>query len=135
MLNISFNFRLLCLIAVALALAGCADSPAKLGTRAYENKKKMVDLKPDMTTEQVRNLMGSPDKMVMQRGKNNEAVLIYLYITQYVDTYSRGYDKNNYTPVIFVHDRLSGWGWNYLDRAAERYELDLRATPLLAPSQ
>jgi hypothetical protein len=87
-----------------------------------------------MTTEQVRNLMGPPDKMVMQRGKNNEAVLIYLYITLYVDTYSRGWDKNNYTPVIFVDDRLSGWGWNHLDRAAERYGFDLRTTPFLAPS-
>jgi len=136
MLKISFFFCWLCLVAVAVALAGCAGSPAKPGIRAYENKKNMVGLKPDMTTEQVTNLMGPPDKIVMQRGKNNEAVLTYLYITEYIETYtSRGWNKNNYTPFIFVNDRLSGWGWNHLDTAAKRYEFDIRMTPFLAPGQ
>lgn len=136
MLKISFFLRWLCLVAVAVALAGCADSPAKPGVRAYENKKNMVALKPDMTTEQVTNLMGPPDKIVMHRGKNNEAVLTYLYITEYIETYtSRGWDKYNYTPFIFVNDRLSGWGWNHLDTSAKRYEFDIRMTPFLAPGQ
>lgn len=127
MLKISFFLRWLCLVAVAVALAGCAGSPAKPGIRAYENKKNMVDLKPDMTTEQVTELMGPPDKMVKYRGKNNEAVLAYLYITEYIETYtSRGWNKNNYTPFIFVNDRLSGWGWHQLDTAAKRYEFVIR---------
>jgi len=96
----------------------------------------MVGLKPDMTTEQVTNLMGPPDKIVMQRGKNNEAVLTYLYITEYIETYtSRGWTEDNFTPFIFVNDRLSGWGWNHLDTAAKRYEFDIRMTPFLAPGQ
>ena len=136
MLKISFFLRWLCLVAVAVALAGCAGSQAKPGIRAYENKKNMVGLKPDMTTEQVTNLMGPPDKIVMHRGENNEAVLTYLYITEYIETYtSRGWNKNNYTPFIFVNDRLSGWGWNHLDTAAKRYEFDIRMTPFLAPGQ
>lgn len=136
MLKISFFLRWLCLVAVAVALAGCAGSPAKPGIRAYENKKNMVGLKPDMTTEQVTNLMGPPDKIVMHRGKDNETVLTYLYITEYIETYtSRGWNKNNYTPFIFVNDRLSGWGWNHLDTAAKRYEFDIRTTPFLAPGR
>lgn len=132
MLKISFFLRWLCLVAVAVALAGCADSPAKPGIRADENKKNMVGLKPDMTTEQVTKLMGPPDKIDLYRGKNNEAVLTYLYITDAVDTYTRrGWNENNYTPFIFVNDRLSGWGWNQLDIAAKRYEFVIR--PFLAP--
>jgi len=135
MLKISFFLCWLCLVAVAVALASCADSRVKPELRAYENKKNMVALKPDMTTDQVTTLMGPPDKIVMQRGKNNEAVVTYLYITHYIETYTtRGWDRNNYTPMIFVNDQLSGWGWHHLDMAAQRYELDLRTTPFLAPS-
>ena len=119
--NLSF-LRCLCLVAVAVALAGCAGSPAQTGMRASENKKSMVGLKPDMTTEQVTKLMGPPDKTEMYRGKNNEAVLTYLYITEGMDTYTRRWNETNYTPLIFVNERLSGWGWNQLDTAAKRYE-------------
>ncbi len=125
--NISFFLSWLCLITVAVALTGCAGSPAKPSIRAFENKKHMVDLQPEMTTKQVTNLMGPPDKIVMHRGKNNEAVLTYVYITEYRATYTdRGWNKNNYTPFIFVNDRLSGQGWHHLDTAAKRYEFVIR---------
>ena len=128
-------FRWLCLVAVAVALAGCAGSPANPGIRADENKKHMVGLKPDMTTEQVTKLMGPPDKIEMSRGKNNEAVLTYLYITEgMMGCYTcRGWNKNNYTPFIFVNDRLSGWGWHHLDTAAKRYEFVIPITPFPTP--
>lgn len=135
MLKISFFSCRLYLVAVALLLTGCADSPAKPDTRAHENKKHMAGLTADMTAAQVTNVMGLPDKIVMHRGKSNEAVLIYLYITDYRETYtSRGWNQNNYTPFLFVNDRLSGWGWNQLDIAARRYEFDIRTTPFLAPN-
>ncbi len=134
--NISFFLSWLCLITVAVALTGCAGSPAKPGIRAYENKKNMVDLQPEMTTEQVANLMGPPDKIVMHRGKNNEAVLTYVYITEYRATYTdRGWNKNNYTPFIFVNDRLSGWSWHQLDTAAKQYGFVISMTEFIAPAQ
>ena len=87
-----------------------------------------------MTPGQVTATMGPPDKIVPQHGKNNESVLTYLYITVYFETYtSRGWDKNNYTPVIFVNDRLSGWGWHHLDLVAQQYGFDITRTPFLAP--
>ena len=125
MLKISFFLCWLCLVAVVVALAGCAGSTAKPSIRAYENKKNMVDLQPGMTTEQDTNLMGPPEKIVMHRGKNNEVVLTYIYITEYKDSYtSRGWNKN--TPFIFVNDRLSGRGWHHLYTAAKRYEFVIR---------
>lgn len=134
MLKAPSFLRWFCLIVLAVALTGCANSPAKPGTRADENNKNVAGLRPEMTTEEVTTLMGPPDKIVRHRGKNNEGVVTYLYITQYIETYtSRGWDKNNYTPLIFINDRLSGWGWNELDRAAQRHEFDIKTTPFLAP--
>ncbi len=134
MLKISFFLRWLCLVAVTVALAGCAGSPAKPGIRVYENKKHMVNLQPEMTTKQITNLMGSPDKIVMYRGKNNVDVHTYLYITENKKTYtSRVW--SNYTPFIFVNDRLSGWGWHHLDFTAKLYEFVIRMTQFLVPGQ
>jgi Protein of unknown function (DUF3192) len=132
--KISFFLRWLCLVAVAVSLASCADSPANPGIRAYENNKKLADLKPDRTTEEVTKLMGPPDKIETYRGKNNEAILTYWYITKGLDEYTnRGWNKDNFTPFIFVDDRLSGWGWNQLDTAAQRYEFVIR--PFQAPGR
>jgi hypothetical protein len=94
----------------------------------------MVHLKLDMSTEQVAKLMGPPDKIETYRSKNNEAILTYWYLTKGLDEYTnRGLDKDNFTPFIFVDDRLSGWGWNQLDTAVQRYEFVIR--PFLAPGR
>ncbi len=125
----------LCLMTVAVALVGCADSRAKPDVRADENKEKMVGLKPEMTTEQVTNLMGPPDQIDRYRGKNNQAILIYLYITNHIETYTtRGWDKNNYTPFIFLNDRLIASGWHQLNLTAQRYEFVIRP-PLAQASE
>jgi hypothetical protein len=51
-----------------------------------------------------------------------------------VDEYTnRGWNKDNFTPLIFVDDRLSGWGWSQLNAAAQRYEFVIR--PFLAPGR
>ena len=107
-------------------LAACAGSPAQTGMRASENKRNMIALKPDMTTAQVSKLMGQPDKTELYRGKNNEAVLTYLYITEGKDMESRIWNETNYTPLIFIDDRLNGWGWNQLDSTAKRYEFVIK---------
>ena len=124
--KISSFFRWLCFVAVVVALVGCSGSPYKTGKRASENKQNMISLKPDMTIEQVVELMGSPDKTEMYRGKNNEAILNYLYITEGKDSESRRWNESNYTPLIFVNDRLSGWGWNALNSEAKRFEFIIK---------
>ena len=111
---------------LAAYLAGCAGSPVQTFARAAENKTSMIGLKPDMTTDQVVKLMGPPDKTEMYRGKNNETVLTYLYITEGRDMVTRRWNETNYTPLIFIGDRLSGWGWSQLDTAAKRYEFVIK---------
>ena len=114
------------LLAFVLVQIGCAGSPAQTTWRANENNQHMADLKPDMTTQEVLSLMGTPDKTEMYRGKNHEVVLTYLYITQGMDTYTRTWNESNYTPLIFINNRLHGWGWSALDTTAERYELVIK---------
>lgn len=70
--------------------------------------------------------MGSPDKTEMYRGKNNEAILSYLYITEGKDLTGRRWNESNYTPLIFVNGRLIGWGWNALDTEAKRLEFIIK---------
>ena len=130
-----FFLRWLCLLVLAVALASCANSPAKPSARADENNKNMAGLRPGMTTEEVTRLMGPPDKIVMYKSKHGKDVATYLYITQYIETYtSRGWDRNNYTPFIFIDDRLSGWGWPHHDMVSQRYGMDLRTTPFVGPN-
>jgi hypothetical protein len=94
----------------------------------------MAALTPDMTTEEVTQLMGPPDRTMRHQGRNGEAVVTYLYLTRYVETYtSRGWSQDNFTPFIFVNDRLTGWGWHHLNAEAARYGFDARTTPFLTP--
>lgn len=108
------------LVVTTAALQGCAGSPAQTASRAADNKSKMVGLKPDMTMDQVQKLMGQPDKTEMFRGKSGEVVMTYLYMTEGSGGYT--ITEANYTPLIFIGDKLNGWGWNQLDTAAKRYE-------------
>jgi hypothetical protein len=94
----------------ALLLAGCAGSPIRTGWRASDNKEAMVRVRPDMTVAEVTKIMGRPDKTELYRGKNDEAVLVYLYITEGRDIVTREWNESNYTPFVFVNDRLYGWG-------------------------
>ena len=113
-------------VAIGVVLTGCAGSPIQTSARAIENRQTMVGLKPDMTIEQVTKLMGQPDKTEMYRGKNNEVILTYLYITEGKDSYSRRWNESNYTPLIFVNDLLNGWGWNQFNTITARYEIIIK---------
>lgn len=124
--QVSNFLRWLYLIIIAAALVGCAGSPYQTTKRATENKQNMLSLKPDMTIEQVTKLMGPPDKTEMYRGKNNESILSYLYITEGKDLESRSWNESNYTPLIFINGRLSGWGWSALDTEAKRFEFVIK---------
>jgi len=79
-----------------------------------------------MTVDEISKVMGPPDKTEMYRGKNNEAILVYLYITEGKDVETRRWNEGNYTPFIFVNDRLYGWGWQNLEATAQKYEFIIK---------
>ena len=122
---VKLNIQIFLLIAAALTY-GCAGSPYRTQASAEQHKKAMINLQPDMSPSQVQDLMGPPDKTELYRGKNNEPILIYLYITEGKDTYTRKWSEANYTPLVFVKQKLMGWGWNYLNATAKKYEFVIK---------
>jgi hypothetical protein len=119
--------KLICLLlACSVFLAGCAGSPIQTGWRASENKKAMVNVRPDMSIDEVSRIMGSPDKTELYRAKTNEAILVYLYITEPRYIYTRRWNESNYTPFVFINERLQGWGWPNLEATAQRYEFVIK---------
>jgi outer membrane protein assembly factor BamE (lipoprotein component of BamABCDE complex) len=118
--------KVLFLSIFTLFLAGCEGSPVQTGLAASKNKRAMVNVQPDMTVDEVSKIMGSPHKTEFYRGKNNEEVLVYFYITEGMDMYTRKWDERNLTPFVFVNKRLHGWGWPNLESAAQKYEFIIK---------
>jgi len=116
----------LLVVLLCLGLVGCAGSPIRTTWQAGDHTRAMIKLKPDMTPEEVIKLMGNPDKTEMYRGKNEETVLVYLYITEGMDTFSRRWTDANYTPLVFENNKLAGWGWNYFNGTAQKYEFTIK---------
>lgn len=115
--------RILVVAMASLMLYGCAGSPVM---REASNTKGMLQLRPDMTVEQVLRVMPPPEKTEMYRGKNNEVVLTYFYLTN-----SKGYvtspnNEANFTPLVFIDNKLNGWGWDHLNTSANKYEFVIR---------
>ena len=106
-------------ILVFILLGGCAGSPMAL---EKQNSKNLLLLKPNMTIEELIISMGTPQKTEMYRGKNNEIVMTYFYLTNGMGYVHNPENETNYTPVIFIDNRLTGWGWSQLDTTANRYE-------------
>jgi hypothetical protein len=107
-------------------MLGCAGSPVRTGWQASHHTEAMVRVKPDMTATEVVKIMGNPDKTELYRGKNDEVILVYLYITEGRDIFTREWNESNYTPFVFVNDRLYGWGWPNLEATAQRYEFVIK---------
>jgi hypothetical protein len=114
-------------ILICIILGGCAGSPAATHWAADRHTSGMLKLEVDMSTDEVINVMGKPEKTEMYRGKEGEHILVYMYITEGKDSISRRWSEANYTPVIFVNDKLDGWGWNYLNDTSKRYEFVIKS--------
>ncbi len=96
-------------ICLAYFLCGCAGSPTKtsLGLKADLND--ILSLRQNMTPEDVIGLIGRPDR----------PILIYFYMTEGEGGFFSRFSKDSYTPFVFVNNKLAGWGWEYLNGAAE----------------
>lgn len=118
--------RIIVTFVVCIMTAGCAGSPIRTQWQASAHNQAMLRLQPGMTSEEVIKVMGNPDKTEMYRGKNGENVLVYLYITEGKDITTRHWSEANYTPVVFEDNKLIGWGWNYFNSAAQKYEFTIK---------
>lgn len=114
------------MLMLLIAFVSCAGSPYRTQAAAEKHRKAMINLRPDMTRREVVDVMGPPDKTELYRGKQNEPILVYLYITEGKDIVTRKWSEANYTPLVFVGERLMGWGWSYLNGTAKKYEFIIK---------
>ena len=78
--------------------ASCAGSPVRTQRIASRHRAAMVRVQPDESPQYVVDIMGQPDKTELYRGKNDEPILVYLYITEGKGTLTRKWSEANYTP-------------------------------------
>ena len=124
--DMTLVIRTLITVALIAILSACAGSPVRTGWIASQHRSAMVRVQPDQTPQEVVLIMGQPDKTELYRGRNDEPILVYLYITEGKDTYSRKWSEANYTPFVFLDQRLKGWGWSFFNGAAQKYEFIIK---------
>jgi outer membrane protein assembly factor BamE (lipoprotein component of BamABCDE complex) len=101
-------------IILLFAVIGCGGSPLATGQIAEKNKIELMQLKSGMSMAEVRNIMGNPYKIGKKHmGKNTYEV--WYYITTATFLGQSQYLDENFTPVIFQHKKLMGWGYHYYD--------------------
>ena len=96
-------------ICLAVFLCGCASSQVKTSNQLKILSDLQLRLQRNMTSEEVVNLMGNPTRPIM----------IYFYLADEETNLLERLSKDNYTPLVFVDNKLAGWGWNFLNGAAK----------------
>lgn len=135
------NQRLLVmgLMAVSIVLSGCAN---KTDTLMRVNNARIMNLQRGMTPEQAINHIGpsgdestpNPFKSELYPAGNVIFRILYFYSQrQRVEPRIFGVEVLNgiitddeLMPVVFKDDKLDGWGWNYWEDTAKKYEIVVR---------
>ena len=104
-------------------LFGCAGSPTRTAFEAERHKMDMMDIKTNMSMEEVQDRMGVPKK-IERRAINGIEYEIWYYLTQEVNLDQTRLIDENFTPFVFYGTCLRGWGWKF-------YNLLFVSTPLI----
>lgn len=94
---------------LSIFLCGCASSQVKSFSQHSMLSDLQLRLERNMTSEEVVNLMGDPTRPIM----------IYFYLADEEINLLDRLSKDSYTPLVFVDNKLAGWGWNFLNGAAK----------------
>ena len=108
--------RLILLLTVLLSLSGCGL--VTLTTTSIEsssNKNSLQKLEIGMNSNQVKEIMGAPNKTEAFSFGESKKVLVWFFLTEGRAPFRR-LDDPNYTPVVFENDILTGWGYVHLDK-------------------
>lgn len=126
-------------LVVGISLTGliaCGSAYLSLyRTEISANQRALPKLGIGMTAEAVRSTMGEGElvnyrKLYLVDPWRSEAfslvdgtgVLMLFYVTQPPRKYYRPED-HELTPIVLENDRVVGWGWTYLERNADRYQI------------
>ena len=96
-------------ICLAFFLCGCASSRLTVSFQPEHDVRPLARLQRNMSPQEVVQLMGTPERPVE----------IYFYMNEKEGGFLSRLSKDNYTPLVFVNNKLAGWGWSFLNRAAK----------------
>ena len=119
-----------------------AESNVSINTEdkklAMINNARLIKLKPGMSKGEVLQVMGTERSMChnnpldissFRSGEDYINVLYYFYKTDWDNAYhcdSRSVKDYNMKPLVLFNDKLIGWGYEALDRAADQYDIKIK---------
>ena len=91
----------------------------KTGMRLEEAKRRMDDSTRTGSSGYFTNIvLENPHRSMTFYGRKGERIEILLYLTE-VRKLDGAFTPEQFTPVHFINDRLSGWGWESLQLLKE----------------
>ena len=114
-------------------LFGCAGSLTRTAFEAERHRMDMMDIKTNMSMDEVRDRMGVPKK-IERRAMNGIEYEIWYYMTMGVYLDQTRLIDENFTPFVFYGTCLRGWGWKFynhlfdINNARYRREEDRKKT-------
>lgn len=107
------------ILVLCLGLLGCALT-------ASIKREQITHLMPNMTTDEVRRVMGDPFSTETYLSSDNKTNLIWNYRTHY-STDALGVTHQELTPLVFKDNLLLGWGNNFYDQLVQPNKAKLNA--------
>ena len=102
-----------------------------------DNRSRISQLELGMSPNDVDRVMGvgtqfaykaarvaNPWRVDAFRLADGTSVRIQYYLTERPRNKARA-QENELTPVVLENDRLVGWGWSYLKRMTDRYQISI----------
>lgn len=119
-----------------VAFSGCGTANvAAYRDGVSANQQALASLELGMTRHEAVQIMGQGEivrykKIYLVDPWRSESftladgteVLLLLYLTQFPKKYASP-DDRALTPLVFEDGSLVGWGWSYLDRNLDRYQV------------
>ena len=103
------------ILLLSLSISGCGlvtFTASKI--EASGNKDNLQKIELGMNRNQVKGIMGTPNKTEALSSTEGKNVLVWYYLTEGRGAF-RNPDDWNYTPMVFENDILTGWGYTHLD--------------------
>ena len=131
-------------------LNGCA-SVGKIDSLRTQNRQNLLQLSIGMTKQQVLEIMGTQsaqdtfanyEKLTVTNPYRNEILQgkdkvfeVYFYLTDkkhqtevgpYGEPLASSISEDELTPIIFDNNKVTGWGWSFLNDNITKYEIRVR---------
>jgi hypothetical protein len=127
----------ICGLIAVVVLAGACSRPYvnRYRSEVSANQQALARLALGMSATDVRGLMGEGESVRYKkihlvdpwrtesfRLTDGTGVLILFYVTAPPRRYSNA-TNSELTPIVLENDQVVGWGWSYLNRNMDRYQV------------